>query len=124
MRGDQGCFAGYAVGVAASGGAGSAPVAVGVLLAGWGLIGTAAPVAWWTWLSRVLPDDAEAGGGLMVAVIQLAITLGATAGGVVYDASGYRSTFALSAAVLALSALVAGPAWSQARGGRHPQPGD
>jgi hypothetical protein len=27
------------------------------------LIGTAAPVAWWTWLSRTLPHDAEAGGG-------------------------------------------------------------
>jgi predicted MFS family arabinose efflux permease len=92
-----------------------------VLLAGWGLIGTAAPVAWWTWLSRVLPDDAEAGGGLMVAVVQLAISLGATAGGVVYDASGYRSTFALSAAALALSALVAGAARRQARGERTPR---
>jgi predicted MFS family arabinose efflux permease len=105
-------------------GLGSAPLAVTVLLAGWGLIGTAAPVAWWTWLSRVLPDDAEAGGGLMVAVIQLAISLGATAGGVAYDASGYRSTFPLSAAALALSALVAGTAWRQARAGRHPQHGD
>ncbi len=104
-------------------GLGRAPVAVGVLLAGWGLIGTAAPVAWWTWLSRVLPDDAEAGGGLMVAVIQLAIALGATAGGVVYDASGYRSTFALSAAALALSALVAGTAWRQARAGTHQRHG-
>jgi predicted MFS family arabinose efflux permease len=100
---------------------GGAPVAVGVLLAGWGLIGTAAPVAWWTWLSRVLPDDAEAGGGLMVAVVQLAISLGATAGGVVYDASGYESTFALGAAALVLSALVAGTAWRQARGGRTPR---
>lgn len=43
----------------------------------WGFIGTAAPVGWWTWLSEALPDDAEAGGGLMVAVIQLAITAGA-----------------------------------------------
>jgi predicted MFS family arabinose efflux permease len=105
-------------------GLGRAPVAVGVLLAGWGLIGTAAPVAWWTWLSRVLPDDAEAGGGLMVAVVQLAIALGATAGGVVYDVRGYGSTFALSAAALALSALVAGTAWRQARGGRHPRQED
>ena len=85
---------------------GSSPVVVGLLLAGWGLIGTAAPVGWWTWLSKVLPDDAEAGGGLMVAVIQLAIALGATLGGVVYDASGYRSTFALGAAALCTSALV------------------
>jgi predicted MFS family arabinose efflux permease len=105
-------------------GLGSAPLAVAALLAGWGLLGTAAPVAWWTWLSRVLPDDAESGGGLMVAVIQLAISLGATAGGIVYDASGYRSTFALSATALALSALVAGTAWRQARGAHHPQHGD
>jgi predicted MFS family arabinose efflux permease len=87
-----------------------------VLLAGWGLIGTAAPVAWWTWLSKVLPDDAEAGGGLMVAVVQLAIAFGATAGGALYDASGYRSTFALSAAALVASALLAAMAW---RGGRQ-----
>ena len=72
-------------------------------------------------VARRFPDDAEAGGGLMVAVVQLALSLGATAGGVVYDASGYRRTFALSAAALALSALVAGAARRQARGGRRPQ---
>jgi predicted MFS family arabinose efflux permease len=94
---------------------GGAPLAVGVLLAAWGLVGTAAPVAWWTWLSKVLPDDAEAGGGLMVAVIQLAIACGAAAGGVLYDASGYRSTFAVSAAALGLSALLAALAWRNGR---------
>jgi predicted MFS family arabinose efflux permease len=88
-------------------GFGGVPAIVGVLLAAWGLVGTAAPVGWWTWLSKVLPDDAESGGGLMVAVIQLAIALGATAGGIVWDASGYRSTFALAAAALCLSALLA-----------------
>jgi predicted MFS family arabinose efflux permease len=87
---------------------GGSPIAVGVLLAGWGLVGTAAPVGWWTWLSKVLPDDAEAGGGLMVAVVQMAIALGATVGGVMYDASGYRSTFTISAAALCGSALLAG----------------
>jgi predicted MFS family arabinose efflux permease len=97
---------------------GTVPVAAGILLAGWGLVGTAAPVAWWTWLSRVLPDDAEAGGGLMVAVIQLAIAFGATAGGVLYDMSGYRPTFAASAAALCASALVAGLA---RRAGRQTQ---
>jgi predicted MFS family arabinose efflux permease len=94
---------------------GASPIAVGVLLAGWGLIGTAAPVGWWTWLSKVLPDDAEAGGGLMVAVIQLAIALGATAGGLIYDRSGYESTFALSAAALCASALLAAMGWRAAR---------
>jgi len=84
---------------------GSSPIVVAVLLTAWGLIGTAAPVGWWTWLSRVLPDDAEAGGGLMVAVIQMAIALGATLGGVIYDMSGYQTTFAVSAAALGLSAV-------------------
>jgi predicted MFS family arabinose efflux permease len=88
-------------------GLGGAPVAVGMLLVGWGLIGTAAPVAWWTWLSRVLPDDAEAGGGLMVAVIQLAIAIGATAGGVVFDSSGASATFLTSAGILVLAGAAA-----------------
>ena len=94
---------------------GASPIAVGVLLAGWGLIGTAAPVGWWTWLSKVLPDDAEAGGGLMVAVVQLAIALGAAAGGVIYDRSGHESTFALSATALCASALLATMGWRAAR---------
>jgi predicted MFS family arabinose efflux permease len=72
----------------------------GVLLALWGLVGTAAPVAWHTWLSRALPDDAEAGGGLMVGAIQLAITLGAALGGLLFDAQGYHSTFGMAAVVL------------------------
>ena len=87
------------------------PIVVTALLAGWGLIGTAAPVAWWMWLSKVLPDDAEAGGGLMVAVIQLAITAGASAGGLLFDSSGYQSTFALSAAILCGSAFLAFLGW-------------
>ena len=87
------------------------PIVVTALLAGWGLIGTAAPVAWWMWLSKVLPDDAEAGGGLMVAVIQLAITAGASAGGFLFDSSGYQSTFALSAAILCGSAFLAFLGW-------------
>jgi predicted MFS family arabinose efflux permease len=47
----------------------------------------------------------------MVAVIQLAIAFGATAGGLVYDMSGYRSTFAVSAAALCASALLALLGW-------------
>jgi predicted MFS family arabinose efflux permease len=73
----------------------------------WGLIGTAAPVGWWTWLARSLPQDAEAGGGLMVAVIQLAITLGAVVGGFLFDMSGYRMTFVTSAALLLIAAVLA-----------------
>lgn len=77
------------------------------LLAAWGLVATAAPVGWWTWLARTLPHDAEAGGGLMVAVVQLAITFGATLGGVLFDRSGYQATFALSAVLLAAASGLA-----------------
>lgn len=86
---------------------GASTWAVAGLLALWGLVGTGGPVAWGTWLTRTLPEDAEAGGGLMVAVIQLAITLGATAGGLVFDAAGPIANVTGSAAVLALGALVA-----------------
>ncbi|EKJ94913.1 major facilitator superfamily transport protein [Bradyrhizobium lupini HPC(L)] len=73
----------------------------------WGLIGTAAPVGWGTWMVRSLPQDAEAGGGLMVAVIQLAITLGAVIGGLLFDFSGYQIAFAASALILLLAAGLA-----------------
>ena len=83
------------------------PLVVAILLIGWGLFGTAAPVGWGTWLSKVMPDDAEAGGGLQVAVIQLAITIGAAAGGVLFDAMGWWSPFALSALLLVGSSIAA-----------------
>ena len=87
---------------------GASATAVAVLLLGWGLVGTAAPVAWGVWLSKTLPHDAEAGGGLMVATIQLAITLGAGVGGALFDAVGWWATFVFGALLLAGSA---GLAW-------------
>ncbi len=86
---------------------GSSPLITTVLLGGWGLVATAASVGWWTWLAKTLPDDAEAGGGLMVAIIQLAITLGTTAGGVAFDLHGYRAPFELSAALLVVAGVLA-----------------
>ena len=86
---------------------GSSAATTTVLLGLWGLVATAAPVGWWTWLARTLPDAAEAGGGLMVAIIQLAIASGATVGGLVFDLSGYRATFELSASVLGVAAVFA-----------------
>lgn len=87
------------------------PLAVAALLLAWGAFGTAAPVGWGTWLSRVLPEDAEAGGGLQVATIQLAITIGAAGGGVLFDALGWWSPFALGAGLLCGSSLLAITAW-------------
>lgn len=81
--------------------------AIFILIALWGFLGTSAPVAWWTWLSKVLPHEAEAGGGLMVAIIQLAITLGAAFGGLLFDIYGFEITFVFSAIILAIATLMA-----------------
>lgn len=80
---------------------------VAPLLGLWGLVATAAPVGWWSWLTRTLPADAEAGGGLMVAVVQLSIALGSTAGGVAFDRFGWQSAFILSGVILVTAALLA-----------------
>ncbi len=74
--------------------------AVTVLLSLWGMLATAAPTGWWTWIARTLPENAETGGGLMVAVIQLSIALGSTTGGLVFDSLGWRSAFGLSGLLL------------------------
>ena len=83
-----------------------------VLLGLWGLLATAAPTGWWSWLAQTLPGDAEAGGGLMVAVVQLSIGFGSTVGGILLDGHGFRATFTASAALLVLAALLA---WRTAR---------
>ncbi|AJG23615.1 MFS transporter [Cupriavidus basilensis] len=76
------------------------------LLGLWGLTGTSAPVGWWAWIAKVFPKDAEAGGGLFVAVVQMSIALGSTVGGLLFDHSGYQSTFVVSAVLLAISAVL------------------
>ena len=79
---------------------------VTILLGLWGLMATAAPVGWWSWIAQAMPNNAEAGGGLMVAVVQFAIASGSTLGGWLFDHSGYQSTFTASAAILLLGAAL------------------
>jgi predicted MFS family arabinose efflux permease len=90
---------------------GGTQVPVVALLVLWRFFGTAAPVGWGTWLARVLHDEAEAGGGLQVAVIQFAIMVGAAGGGLMFDAAGWWSAFACAAALLLGSSLAAVAAW-------------
>lgn len=85
---------------------GNSIIIVTALLGLWGLLATAAPVGWWSWIAQAMPNNAEAGGGLMVAVIQLAIALGSTVGGLLFDSCGYQSTFIASAIVLLLGAAI------------------
>jgi predicted MFS family arabinose efflux permease len=89
-------------------GAGGSMITDGAMVALWGLAFGAVPVAWSTWLARSIPDEAESGGGLMVAAIQLAIALGAALGGAVFDISGPRDVFGTAGAVLVLAAMVIG----------------
>lgn len=92
---------------------------VAILMGLWGFIGTSAPVAWNTWLAQTLHQDAEVGGGLMVAIIQFAITLGATVGGLLYDSHGYSATFYMSATILLLGAIIAFITWRSATHATH-----
>lgn len=79
---------------------------VAPLLGLWGMLATAAPTGWWTWIARTLPEDAEAGGGLMVAIIQLSIALGSTAGGIMFDNLGWQFAFGLSGVLLLSAGLL------------------
>ena len=75
------------------------------MVALWGLAFGAVPVAWSTWITRAVPDEAESAGGLFVAAINFAIATGAAAGGALFDANGVTSVFVASGAVLLLAAL-------------------
>lgn len=73
----------------------------------WGLLTTPIPVSWNTWMTRIIPNDLEAGGALQVALIQFAITAGAFAGGLLFDNAGWSSTFLLAVCLLMASSVVA-----------------
>ncbi|MEN2977342.1 MFS transporter [Tistrella bauzanensis] len=76
------------------------------MLALWGMAFGAVPVAWSTWLTRAVPDEAESAGGLIVAAIQLAIATGAAAGGLIFDANGATGVILAATLVLAMAALL------------------
>jgi predicted MFS family arabinose efflux permease len=85
---------------------GGNPMAASFLVAFWGLAFGAVPVAWSTWLTRTVPDQAESAGGLLVAAIQLAIAIGASAGGGVLEISSVTGVFATSSGILLLATLL------------------
>ncbi len=86
---------------------GHIPAATGALLLVWGILVTPIPVVWNTWMTRIIPDELEAGGALTVALIQFAITIGAFTGGELFDHQGWVSTFMLATALLIASAVIA-----------------
>ena len=76
------------------------------LVALWGLAFGTIPVAWSTWLARAVPDEAESGGGLIVAAVQLAITFGAAGGGAIYALAGVAGVFVTGGALMLATTAV------------------
>ncbi|AGT09870.1 MFS transporter [Paracoccus aminophilus] len=79
---------------------GGVPALDATLIAIWGLVFAGLPVSWSTWVTRALPDEAEAGGSLIVAAINFAIASGAGLGGVLLEVSGPRGVFLASSLIL------------------------
>jgi predicted MFS family arabinose efflux permease len=82
--------------------------AVALAMVAWGTLNSAVPVSWFNWLAQSVQDEPEAGGGLMVAAIQLAIMLGAALGGVLLDHFSVVATFVGGTALLLLASLAVG----------------
>lgn len=76
------------------------------LVAIWGLVFAGIPVSWSTWITRALPDDAEAGGSLIVAAINFAIASGAGLGGAILETSGPKAVFLASGVILIIAVTV------------------
>lgn len=78
------------------------------MLIAWGILNSAIPVSWSTWLTKGISDEPESGGGVMVAAIQFAILLGSAFGGVLLDHVSIAATLTGGAILLVLASLVVG----------------
>lgn len=77
-----------------------------LLVAIWGLAFGGVPVAWSSWVTRAVPDQAESAGGMVVASVQSSIAAGAAMGGVVFGLGGITGVFITAGIVMLLAALV------------------
>ncbi|MDP2697635.1 MFS transporter [Thalassospira sp.] len=77
-----------------------------VLVAIWGMAFGGVPVAWSTWITRAVPDEAESGGGLLVAGFQLAIATGSGVGGLLFDATGALGVFTIGGMLLVGASII------------------
>jgi predicted MFS family arabinose efflux permease len=77
-----------------------------VLVAIWGMAFGGVPVAWSTWITRTVPDEAESGGGLFVAAFQFAIATGSGVGGLLFDASGALGVFTIAGMLLVGASII------------------
>ncbi|HEX9979621.1 MAG TPA: MFS transporter [Flavobacterium sp.] len=80
--------------------------ATSAVVALWGFAIGTVPVAWSTWVSHTVPDEPESAGGIFVASIQFAITIGAAAGGVLFETSGVEASFIGGGILLVLAVVI------------------
>lgn len=85
---------------------GNITVVAAVLVSLWAMALGVIQVGWTAWLTKTIPDEAESGGGIQIAVIQLAITAGAAFGGILYDYTGAKGVFTSSGIFALIAALV------------------
>ena len=64
-----------------------------LLIAVWGMAFGGVPVAWSTWVSTAVPDEAESAGGMVVAAVQGAIAAGAAMGGLLFNYTSISGVF-------------------------------
>ncbi|GAA0243249.1 Purine ribonucleoside efflux pump NepI [Methylorubrum aminovorans] len=64
------------------------------------------PVGWSTWVAQNVLDDAKSAGGLQVATVQVANTVGAGLGGLVLDIGGAAAPVVAAGALLGLTGLI------------------
>ena len=81
---------------------------VAISLFAWGAVNSAIPVTWSAWIAHGVGDQPEAGGGLIVAAIQLAILLGGMLGGALLDYASISATFWGGATLLVFASLLIG----------------
>ena len=77
-----------------------------VLVVLWGFVSSAPPLGWSTWLTHIVPDEAESGGSLLFGATQFGVALGAAVGGVAIDRSGALGAVVVSGIILLVCSLV------------------
>ncbi|MDQ0511284.1 MFS transporter [Ancylobacter amanitiformis] len=82
------------------------PAGDALMVALWGFAFGIVPVAWSTWLTRTVPDQAESAGGLLVAAVQFAISVGAAGGGMIFDRAGATGVFGAASLILLVSVMI------------------
>lgn len=78
-----------------------------LLISFWGFAFGSIQVGWPTWITKAAGDEAESGGSLLVAFTQIAITIGAGLGGLIFDYYGISITYGAGSIVLILAAISA-----------------